>query len=139
MAHTTKAMMLAGAALLLGATAGCSAGASTYADLTNDPPVNKPIPTDLESQALEGFDTDSIRWVGEYGGSQLWLAAGTGDFEVCLLQYADAQEWSGSCSGGNGISSSRIGDGPQFQVVPDGQEPREGSDRVSTNVYATGA
>lgn len=132
--------MLAGAALLLlGATAGCSGSASTYADLDNLPSIDMPIPADLENQTLDGFDTESIRWVGEYEGSQLWLAAGTDEFEVCLLQYADAREWSGSCSGGDGISSARIGDGPQFQVVPDGQEPREGSDRVSNNVYATGA
>ena len=130
--------MLAGAALLLGATAGCSENTATYADLDNDASVDKPLPASLEEHSLDGFDTESIRWVGEYGGSQLWLAAGTDEFEVCLLQYADAQEWSGSCSGGNGISSARIGSGPQFPVVPDGQEPRDGSDKVASNVYATG-
>ncbi|NYF14793.1 MULTISPECIES: hypothetical protein [unclassified Pseudoclavibacter] len=139
MARTPKALLLSGATLLLAATAGCSTSASTYADLENAPVVEKPLPTDLDDHALEGFDVDATRWVGEYGGAQLWLGPGVDEYEVCLLYYTEAQEWGGACSGGGGISSTGIGNGLRYAVVPDGEEPRRGATQVSQNVYATGA
>lgn len=138
MTRTPKALTLAGAALLLGATSACSAAASTYADLDEAPPADKTVPADLPEYALEEFDADSVRWVGDYADTDLWLSEGSDDLAVCLLAYANADDWVGGCAGSGGTMTTGTGGGPTFFVVPDGHDAPSDATQVSNNVYAVG-
>lgn len=134
---TTTALLLTCAAVLLATTTGCAQQRASYADLTEAPAVDKPTPADLPEYALEDFDVETIRWVGEHDGTEFWLGEGAEDYAVCFLGYVDAEDWVGGCAGDGGTMGTRSGDGPVFHVVPDGGDPPSGATKLSNNVYVT--
>lgn len=113
--------------------AGCSAQTFSYSDLEGPGSAGRPPPTDLPSSALDGFNRQHIRWVGERAGTSVWLSTGVEARPVCLLSYTDAQEWVTGC-GGQGLT---VGSppGPTFKVVADGVDAPPSATAVSSNVY----
>ncbi|MBF4459230.1 hypothetical protein [Pseudoclavibacter sp. VKM Ac-2867] len=147
--HVTKLSAVAAAILLPAALAGCTSGpaddaqaapdtgtsntaAPTFADLTASPANTKDLPADLPDSALDGADIESIRWVGEHEGTDVWLAAPVdgSEFDACILAFPDAQNWTSGCGGGVSGPDQRW-----YAIVPDGEAPPEDSTALSENVY----
>lgn len=117
------------------AAAGCSSPAAGLSDLERDATTDHPVPVDVSDDALADLDLDSIRWVGEHDGTDLWLASGAEDHDACLLIYPDATDWVVAC--GVGPMQSSTGAGRTFAVVPDGATAPAGFEAVSRNVFAS--
>jgi hypothetical protein len=116
------------------AAAGCSSPAPALSDLEGDPTTDHPVPAEVSDEALADLDPDTIRWVGEHEGADLWLAAGKEDAGACLLIYPDGTDWSVAC--GRGLLQSSTAAGLSFAVVPDGAMAPAGFEAVSRNVFA---
>lgn len=117
------------------AAAGCSSPAPGLADLDREPTTGHPLPADVSDDALADVDRDSIRWVGEHEGTDLWLAAGENDYGACLVIYPNATDWLVACGGG--LMQSTTSGGLEFAVVPDGGTVPAGFEAVSRNVFAS--
>lgn len=109
--------------------------APTFADLIATDVSEKELPAELPDYALDGVDLDSVRWVGEHEGTDVWLAAPVegSDYDACILAFPDAQDWTSGCGGGVSGPDQRW-----YAIVADGQEPPEGSIALSKNVYVEG-
>ncbi|MDQ0744148.1 hypothetical protein QFZ62_001456 [Clavibacter sp. B3I6] len=116
------------------AAAGCSSPAPALSDLEADRTTDHPVPAEVTDEALAVLDPDTIRWVGEHEGTDLWLAAGKEDLDACLLVYPDGTDWSVACGGG--LLQSTTAAGLTFAVVPDGGTAPAGFEAVSQNVFA---
>ncbi|QCQ16449.1 hypothetical protein [Microbacterium sp. RG1] len=122
-------LAVAAAALAL---AGCTNTAG-YTDLEST--ETRALPAMVTKDALAHFDLDSMRWVGEHEGTDVWLGWGRRAGEVCILFSADVDAWVTGCAGAGG-QMTLSGRGPQrFVVVPDGQPAPEGFAAISHNVY----
>ena len=114
------------------ALAGC-ANAGGYTDLEST--ETRVLPDAVTEDALANFDLDSMRWVGEHEGTDVWLGWGSSAGEVCILFSADVDAWVTGCAGAGG-QMTLSGRGPQrFVVVPVGQPAPEGFAAISNNVY----
>lgn len=142
MKHLTRLSAVAAAILLPAALAGCASTPEgsgprdvTFADLDATAVNEKELPAELPDYALEGADLESVRWVGEHEGTNIWLAAPVegSDYDACILAFPDAQNWTSGCGGGVSGPDERW-----YAIVPDGQEPPEGSTALSANVYVNG-
>jgi hypothetical protein len=116
------------------AAAGCSSPAPALSDLEGDRTTDHPVPAEVSDEALADLDPDTIRWVGEHEGTDLWLAAGKEDADACLLIHPDGTDWSAACGGG--LLQSTTAAGLRFAVVPDGGTAPAGFEAVSRNVFA---
>jgi hypothetical protein len=117
------------------ATAGCTSPTPALSDLDGDQTTDHPIPAEVSDEALADADLDTIRWVGEHEGTNLWLAAGKDNFDTCLLIYPDGTDWLIACGGG--LMQSTTGAGLTFAVVPDGETAPADFGAVSQNVFAS--
>jgi hypothetical protein len=117
------------------AAAGCSSPTPGLADLDREPTTDHPLPAAVSEDGLADVDRDSIRWVGEHEGTDLWLAAGEDARDVCLVIYPDAADWLVACGGG--LVQSTTSAGLEFAVVPDGGTAPAGLEAVSRNVFAS--
>jgi hypothetical protein len=117
------------------AAAGCSSPVPSYGDLDREPTTDHPLPADISDDRLEGVDRDSIRWVGRYNGTDLWLAAGENNYDACLVTYTDSTNGLVACGGG--LMQSTTSAGLEFAVVPDGNPAPAGFEAVSQNVFAS--
>jgi hypothetical protein len=126
------------ATVVVGLTSGCLSQAAedpVYSDLVGEPTTQKATPAGLPDDIFDNFDRDTLRWVGEHEGSEVWLAAGNGDFAVCLLIYPNELDWVSGCGGGGPSVSGP--DGRRFSVVADGAPAPSNSVAISENVYTT--
>lgn len=124
------ALALAAAALAL---AGCTSTAR-YTDLEST--ETRALPATVPEDTLADFDLDSMRWVAEHEGTEVWLARGSRPAEVCILFSVGDDAWATGCAEAGG-QMTVSGRGPQrFVVIPDGQPAPEGFVAISHNVYA---
>ncbi|NYF11994.1 hypothetical protein HDC34_000288 [Pseudoclavibacter sp. JAI123] len=149
MKHLTKLSAVAAMILLSASLAACASNPAaskpstpdavsalpaepTFADLEATAANEKALPVELPDYALEGADLESVRWVGEHEGTDVWLAAPVegSDYDACILTFPDAQNWTSGCGGGVSGPDQRW-----YAIVADGQEPPEGSIPLSENVY----
>ncbi len=114
---------------------GCTATGSSYADLQAEAGSKDALPEDLvNTEFSEEFDLDTMRSVGSHEGAELWLTEGSGRDEVCLVAYIDGGGYS-ACS----AAGSLVEMGTQeldFLVAPDSAGTPEGTEAISSNVYA---
>lgn len=123
---------LAFAAAMLALTGCTSSGGYTDLESTE----TRALPDTVPEDTLANFDLDSMRWVAEHEGTEVWLARGSRPAEVCILFSPDDDAWATGCAGAGG-QMTVSGPGPQrFVVVPDGQPGPEGFTAISHNVYA---
>jgi hypothetical protein len=124
------ALAFAAAALAL---AGCTSTAR-YTDLEST--ETRALPATVPEDTLADFDLDSMRWVAEHEGTEVWLALGSRPAEVCILFSVGDDAWATGCAEAGG-QMTVSGRGPQrFVVIPDGQPAPEGFVAISHNVYA---
>ncbi|MBE1513280.1 hypothetical protein [Nesterenkonia halotolerans] len=133
MASKYSIAILAVAGLALASVSGC---AGPYRDLDEDSLSEREVPDSLPEYALEDFDHDTTRWVGEYKEDQLWLSEGTATRSVCLLVYPDDENWIAGC-GGLQLGLGR-GAGAEYLVLPDDTDPPSDATAISSNVYVLG-
>lgn len=117
------------AALVLTA---CTAGGPPYADLAGEPTAQDALPADLPDHAYRDVDVDSSRYVGDDGGTQLWLVRGTERDSVCLVTVTDidADDWQIGCSGAAGPLTTG-----SYVVHSDGYPTPDDAVPISENVY----
>lgn len=108
----------------------------TFTDLEKDTENQGAVPDLVPERALDHFDRDTTRWVGEYKGTQLWLGMAEDLPGPCLLAVPRNEDWIAGC-GGVQVEISG-GDGRAYIAVPDGAEEPRNSTAVSTNVFARG-
>ncbi|TFD78253.1 hypothetical protein [Cryobacterium fucosi] len=108
---------------------GCSP-ADGFSDLQRAPRAEDAIPSGLPDYALDGFDTDSVRFVGVVDDTRLYLARGR-DLPVCLLAYRAAAEWQGAC--GSNMTTMKSA-GFEVMIVQDGMPNREGWSKAGENI-----
>ncbi|WP_218219675.1 hypothetical protein [Nesterenkonia sp. Act20] len=154
MASKYSISILAVAGLVLASSPGCSAESGpasgvdensaeeqsvpesqTFTDLEQDPENERAVPDSVPDRALDHFDRDATRWVGEYKGTQLWLGMAKDDTGPCLLSVPRNEDWLAGCGGGQVQIS---GGGRVYIAVPDDAEQPRNSTPVSTNVFARG-
>jgi len=112
--------------------AGCSSG-SGYADLSPEATSRDGWPTDLPEYSTDSVDEKTSRFVGEYEGSELYLARSIEPQEgVCLLAYTDGSDWVVGC-GPSGLRVSASSE-RTFAVLGDGATS-EDLQAISTNVF----
>lgn len=123
--------LLATAAATLVLTA-CTAGSPPYADLAGDPTEQDALPNGLPAHAYGDIDVDSIRYVGDDEGTQLWLARGAERDSMCLVSITDidADDWVVACGGVAGPLT--IG---SYVVHSDGYPTPDDAVAISENVY----
>jgi hypothetical protein len=127
------------ATAVVGLTSGCLSQAAQdpqYTDLSSESSA-RDTPVELPDYALESFDLETIRWVGEREGTELWLAEGSDPFTVCLLAYPNETEWVSGCGGRGGGTSLSGSDGRTYVIVADGATAPSNATPISTNVYTT--
>lgn len=114
-------------------TSGCTSSGTGLADLDQAPTVDHPLPAELPSYATEDLDRESIRWVGEHDGADLWVASHQDDDTSCVIAYPDADDWIVGCGGG--VTRAAGPDGITYSIVPDGMSAPDGFTAVSENVF----
>jgi hypothetical protein len=119
----------AAAALILTA---CQIGVPPYADLAGGPTEQDALPAGLPDHAYGDVDVDSIRYVGDDAGTQLWLARGTERDSVCLVRITniDSDDWQIGCSGTAGPLTMG-----SYVVHSDGYPTPDDAVAISQNVY----
>jgi hypothetical protein len=133
----TRLILAVTATAAVGMTSGCLSQAASdpeYTDLSTESSTQKDTPVTLPDYALESFDLETIRWVGEHEGTDLWLASGLDEFSICLLAYPNETEWVGGCGGGDMTLS---GSGRTYFVVADAATAPSNAVAISENVYTT--
>lgn len=108
----------------------------TFTDLEQDTETQRAVPDLVPERALDHFDRDTTRWIGEYKGTQLWLGMAKDLQGPCLLSVPRNEDWISGCGGGQ--LELRGGDGRAYIAVPDDAEQPRNSTPVSTNVFARG-
>lgn len=98
-------------------------------------PHTRALPAAVTEDARANFDLDSMRWVGEHEGTDVWLGRGSKAGEICVLTYPSDGAWAGVCGGERGEIGVSGPDQRLFTVVPDGGASPEGFVAVSRNVY----
>lgn len=125
-------ILLAPAALILAlGVSGCVGTGEGYSDLSGKADTEIPAPGGLPSNALNGFDVDTIRWVGSSHESNVWLARGQ-QHPVCFLAYSHS-EWISGCGSDGMYSLGRH----TYWIVPDGGTAPRGAVPISQNVYGS--
>ena len=114
-------------------TSGCTSASPQLTDLDQAPTVDHPLPAELPSYATEELDRESIRWVGEHEGADLWLASHQDDETWCVIAYPDADDWVVGCGGG--VTRASGPNGITYSIVPDGMSAPDGFIAVSENVF----
>ncbi|GAA2585975.1 hypothetical protein [Microbacterium binotii] len=114
------------------ALAGCTSVGS-YTDLEST--ETRALPDAVTEDARANLDLDSMRWVGQYEGTDVWLARGSKAGEICIFTYPGDGAWASVCGGEGGELGVSGPDQRVYMVVPDGGDSPEGSIAVSHNVY----
>ena len=127
-----KALLIFGA-IGIGASGCAASGAASYADLQGAQTQELP---QLDESAYDQLDPDLARFVGEHGGTTLWLAPGREGGAVCLVMADAAGATATACDTGSiDTTGSDFGD---FVVIPDGGDVPTDAVAVSKNVFAIG-
>ncbi|GAA1135464.1 hypothetical protein [Nesterenkonia lutea] len=132
--YRVPALAIAVTALL--GMSGCTGQAESYSDLTQAADGEKSVPDAIPDSARGNFDAESIRWIGEHEGSELWLGTAADSRGVCLLLYPDPERWVVGCTDGAVLSLNR-GGAWDYHVRPDDHAPPSEAVQVSSNVYVT--
>jgi hypothetical protein len=127
--HARVIALAAGLVLAASALTGC-VGGQTFSDLEREPSADDALPA---VNINANIDEASVRFVGEYEGTRLWLMES--DQGMCLLQYPNSREWTSGCTESAGEFGS-AGPGGTFVVIPDDGYPPKGAVKISENVYA---
>lgn len=114
------------------ALTGCTSGVS-YTDIASAQTLA--LPDAVTEDARANFDVDSMRWVGEHEGTNVWLGRGSKAGEICIFTYPSDGAWAGVCGREGGEMGVSGPDQRLFTVVPDGGASPEGFVAVSRNVY----
>ncbi|MBZ4487717.1 hypothetical protein LQ938_02695 [Microbacterium sp. cx-55] len=128
--HRVAALAASLAVAALGLT-GC-AGGTRWSDLDREPSADDAIPGSVTW--VDGADESSVRFVGEYEGTRLWLLRT--ERGICLVQYPESKEWASGCTEPAGEFATS-GPGGSFRVYPDDGIPPDDAVQISENVYAT--
>jgi hypothetical protein len=117
------------AALLAVGVSGCAAPSGGFSDLSSTEASEKALPTDLPSNALDGFEVDTVRWIGAGGDEDVWVSEGE-QHPFCFLSYSKESWISGCGSGGTYALGAET-----YWIVPDGSSAPSGAVAISKNVY----
>lgn len=126
--RTGVAAIIGVSALLL---AGCGGAAANYADLDGNRAPEDALPA-ISEDALGDLDPETSRFLGEFDGTELWLAAATAPTAaVCLVVMPDSGDWIAGCGADFAIG----GPNGEFHVKPDGAPSHDHLTPLSENVY----
>ncbi|WP_404433886.1 hypothetical protein LG299_05100 [Microbacterium lacus] len=126
---TMMSVSLLGLAALL---AGCSSSGTNYSALDQQVKPGDELPRAIDNGGDE-IAADTARFVGEHDGVSLWLARAERPDIVCLIVYANDQDWVTGC----GAEGGPIGvGGPSggYVLSPDGAPTPDGSRQLTDNV-----
>lgn len=135
MKHVQRGTALLAVSAALTVLTACAVGEDVYSDLEQPPSTHEePLPATLPAYALEGSDTDTVRWVGASSDVDVYLARAV-DSGACLLAYAGEDDWASTCLDPAGSLS--LGGDLTFTVRPDGAPVPDGSTPLSHNVFVS--
>jgi len=128
MATRRGVWVVGGAVVAAVALTGCIQ--TGFSDLDRAATEADVLPAELPEYAVEDFDLDSLRLVGELDKRQLYLARGH-DYPVCVLIYPGPEDWSSTC--GSEMLTTTIGS-YEVQVVSDPFPSKDGWTSVGQNI-----
>lgn len=123
-----RALLMSGVVLAALGLTGCVP--TGFSDLEREATDADAVPAGLPDYALEGFDVDTLRLVGEVDGQQLYLAKGI-NYPICLLIYPGPEDWNTTC--GSEMTATTIGSF-EVQVVSDPFPSKDGWTSVGQNI-----
>lgn len=132
--HRRVVALAAGLALAALGLTGC-VSVQHFSDLDREPSADDAMPVAAGAWEAGEIDEASVRFVGEYEGTKLWLMKS--ERGLCLLQYPASREWISGCTEPAGQFGTS-GPGGNFIVIPDDGYPPEGATKISENVYSQG-
>lgn len=125
----------AGAAMMIGVSAlmltACSSAADGYSDLNGKRVAEDALPA-MSDHILADLDPESSRFLGEFDGTKLWLAAATAPTAaVCLAIMPESGDWIAGCGADFALGSP---DG-KFRIRADGAPSDDHLTPLSENVF----